>query len=102
MEISISQLIVVILGIIAYIFYLFYKKTQWREVYTVTGDNISKAQDIYNHLKNSGVKCKLKTNSPLANRWGGSGPVMSHRLGSTTVLVKKEDEHKAFKLLREI
>lgn len=101
-EISFSQLIVVILGIVGYIFYLFFKKTRWREVYTATGNNIPKAQNIYNRLKNSGVKCKLKTNSPLANRWGGSGPVMSHRVGSVTVFVKKEDEHKAFKLLREI
>jgi len=89
-----------LLIIAALIFLIIYLKwddlKNWETIYEVPGMHLAKAQARFAFLKQRGVKCRMKTITPVAVR--GASPVM---LTSVKVDVCKKDLSKAYAFLKE-
>ncbi|OWZ84896.1 hypothetical protein [Natranaerobius trueperi] len=92
---SIYQILLILIGASAIIVHYIYDKKNWVDVYAGAQSNIGEVQEIYKILRDSGVKCRLKTrNQPISR-------MQTSQIVSAVVQVKKDEEHKATKLINE-
>ncbi|UMZ74374.1 DUF3343 domain-containing protein [Natranaerofaba carboxydovora] len=95
MTLDFWELLFVSLVIVVLIYYFVFQKNKWVELYGGTNKNLGEVQARYSYLKDNGIRCRLKSNTPPPNRYATSNTT------SVTLLVYKEDEDKALKLMSE-
>lgn len=95
MEFNLPVPILFVLLIIILIYWKWDEARNWEAVYEAPGMQMAKAQGRFAYLKQRGVKCRMKTITPV----GMSARVSPVMATSVRVEVHKKDLQKAYALL---
>lgn len=95
MEFSTYQIFLIILGAIIFINIFLWDKRTWKEFYGGSQANFEEVQEVFQYLREQGIRCRLKT------RIQGFSRAQNSKLTTAVVEVHKEDQERARQIMRE-
>ncbi len=95
MELTTFQMILIFAGLLIFITIFIQDKNKWREFYGGSQGSFSEVQQVYQFLRDKGIRCRLKT------RIQGFSRMQNSQMTTAVVEVHKEDEAQARQLMGE-
>ncbi len=95
MEFTTYQMILILAGLLMFIAIFIHDKGKWREFYGGSQKNFSEVQQVFQYLRDKGIRCRLKT------RIQGFSRMQNAQMTTAVVEVHKEDEAQARELMKD-